>query len=127
MTVVLMILAAAATNCGDKPSQTGMTMCQGTAAAQADRDMTRAWTHVYAEMQQADRGEPKTERSTPGFAAALLASQRAWLKYRDAECQIESYESLGGSLQPFTYNLCLTDLTKARTRQLQMVDGWNER
>lgn len=127
MSVLLMMLAAAATDCGDKPSQTAMTMCQSEAAERADAEMNRTWERVYAQMQQTDRSTPAAERPSPGFAPALLASQRAWLKYRDAECRIESYEWAGGSMQPFTYNQCLGKLTADRTRQLQAMAAWNDR
>jgi uncharacterized protein YecT (DUF1311 family) len=122
-----MILAAAASNCGDKPSQTAMTMCQADVSDRADAEMNRVWKQVYAQMQRSDRDEPSTARSDLGFAPALLASQRAWLTYRDAECQIESYEWKGGSMQPFTYNQCMTSLTQERTRQLRAIITWDAR
>jgi uncharacterized protein YecT (DUF1311 family) len=121
-----MILAAAA-NCGDKPSQTAMTMCQAQVSERADAEMNQVWKQVYAQMQRSDREEPATTRSDLGFAPALLASQRAWLKYRDAECQIESYEWRGGSMQSFTYNQCTTALTQERTRQLRAIITWDAR
>jgi uncharacterized protein YecT (DUF1311 family) len=127
MSVLLMILAAAASTCGDKPSQTAMTMCAAAESDRADADMNRAWKQVYAQMQRSDREEPPARRSDVGFSPALLASQRAWLTFRDAECRIESYEWRGGSMQPFTYNQCLTELTRQRTRQLRAIITWDAR
>jgi uncharacterized protein YecT (DUF1311 family) len=127
MSAFLMILVAAASNCGGKLSQTAMTMCQAQVSEQADAEMNRVWKQVYAQMQRSDREEPTTTQSDPGFAPALLASQRAWLTYRDAECQIESYEWRGGSMQPFTYNQCTTALTQERTRQLRAIITWDAR
>lgn len=115
---VVVLLAAAATNCGDKPNQTAMTMCQKAVADQADAEMNRAWTPLYAKMKLRDRDEPD-------YAAALLAAQRAWLAFRDAECRIESYEWRGGSMQPFTANQCRAAVTRTRTRQLVEMSGWN--
>lgn len=127
MSALLMILAAAAANCGDKPNQTAMTMCAAAQSNQADAEMNRVWKQVTAQMQRSDRDEPSTDRSDVGFAPALLASQRAWLAFRDAECRIESYEWRGGSMQPFTYNQCLTELTQQRTRQLRAIISWDAR
>ncbi|MFD1950516.1 lysozyme inhibitor LprI family protein [Sphingomonas arantia] len=125
MISLLISLAAATAGCGDKPNQTAMTMCQQAVAAQADADMDRTWKQVYATMQQADRDRADEAKPTePGFAAALLASQRAWLAFRDAECRIESYEWRGGTMQPFTAGQCLAAVTRQRTAQLRAMLGW---
>jgi uncharacterized protein YecT (DUF1311 family) len=116
-----LLLAAAASNCGAKDNQAAMNMCQAEVAARADRDMNRLWQQVYPVMQREDRDydRPKMGDSEPGFAAALLASQRAWLAFRDAQCRSESYEWRGGTMQPFRESQCLTDLTLTRIRQLR--------
>jgi len=118
MISMLLIIAATVTgSCGDRPNQTAMTMCQKAAADVADAEMSWTWVKVKAKMQAADRAEA-------GNVAALLASQRAWLAFRDAECRIESYEWRGGSMQAYTENQCLTEVTKARTRQLRGMLEW---
>lgn len=127
MSVLLMIVAAAASNCGDKLNQLAMTMCQADVAGRADAEMNGVWKQVYAQMQRSDREETTTDSSEMGFAPALLASQRAWLTYRDAECRIESFEWRGGSMQPFTYSQCMTQVTQARTRQLKAIITWDAR
>ncbi|WP_442679971.1 lysozyme inhibitor LprI family protein [Sphingomonas sp. ASY06-1R] len=127
----MLLAAAAAGNCGDKDNQTAMSMCQAQVAAQADREMNRVWAQVYPVMQQADRDYDRPKmggNAEPGFAAALLASQRAWLAFRDAQCRIESYEWRGGTMQPFRESQCLTDVTLARTRQLRAtLTSFNQR
>ena len=127
MLLIAVLALATAEDCGDKPSQTAMTMCQGALAEAAGAEMSRVWKSAQAAMQQADRDQdtppPKSE---PGYAQALLASQRAWLAFRDAECRIESYEWRGGSMAPFTENQCMTELTKARTQQLRAMLNWGK-
>ena len=118
---LLFLAAGAADTCGDKPNQTAMTMCEKAVADRADAEMNLAWKQVYPAMQRLDRIQE------PGFAAALLASQRAWIAFRDAECRIESYESRGGSMQPFTENQCRAEVTRTRTRQLRMMLDWTKR
>jgi uncharacterized protein YecT (DUF1311 family) len=117
-----MLLAAAASNCGAKDNQAAMNMCQAEVAARVDAEMNRVWAQVYPAMQSEDRGydRPKMGGSSePGFAAALLTSQRTWLAFRDAQCRIESYEWRGGSMQFFRESQCLTDITLGRIRQLR--------
>jgi uncharacterized protein YecT (DUF1311 family) len=56
-----------------------------------------------------------------GYAAALLESQRAWLKFRDTQCVIEGRQYAGGSAQGMTAAACRTRLTRARTAQLKTM------
>ena len=50
---------------------------------------------------------------------ALLACQRAWLTYRDAQCLIEGYAARGGSMEPMLLSGCIARLTMARTQALR--------
>jgi uncharacterized protein YecT (DUF1311 family) len=91
-----------------------------TAAAQhaaADVAMTRRWRSVYARMKQRD-AQDRSRGGGFGYAAAALASQRAWLQFRDRQCVAESGEFAGGSLQAMTQAQCLARLTRERTVQL---------
>lgn len=123
MTALLLMLAAAAGGCGDKPNQTAMTMCQKAVATAADAEMDRVWAQVRAVMQAADRSAG-SDPVEGGNVAALLVSQRAWLAFRNAECKIKSYEWRGGTMQPFTENQCLTQVTRSRTQQLRAMLSW---
>lgn len=49
----------------------------------------------------------------------LQAAQRAWIKFRDAECESQADEYRGGSILPLIYHTCAKDLTEARTTQLK--------
>ena len=51
----------------------------------------------------------------------VLKAQRAWLAYRDAECEAQNSASPDGSLyQVFKY-LCLAELTDQRVEQLREI------
>ncbi|WP_028967850.1 lysozyme inhibitor LprI family protein [Sphingomonas phyllosphaerae] len=81
----------------------------------ADTAMNAQWPRTYAAMKRRDA----TARDGFGYAAATLASQRAWLTFRDKQCTIEGGEFAGGSLQPMARLQCLARLTKERTTQLK--------
>ena len=67
----------------------------------ADGTMAAQWTATYARMKVRDSAD--TSRGGGfGYAAALLESQRAWLKFRDTHCVIEGGEFAGGSLPGMT-------------------------
>ena len=85
--------------------------------ARADRVMTVQWQRTYAAMKRRDAADT-TRGGGFGYAAATLASQRAWLAYRDKQCVIEGGEFAGGSMQPMARAQCLARLTRERTAQL---------
>lgn len=49
----------------------------------------------------------------------LINAQLAWLKFRDLNCEYAADKYKGGSIQPFIYSSCLTQLTKERVRHLE--------
>ena len=50
----------------------------------------------------------------PDARKLLVASQRAWIGFRDAECAFQSSGVAGGSIQPMIHAGCLETLTNAR-------------
>jgi uncharacterized protein YecT (DUF1311 family) len=118
--MLLITLLLAAADCGNVRTQTAMTACAGQSYAAADAEMTRQWKVTYAYMKGRDAHD--TSRGGGfGYAAAALASQRAWLQYRDTQCVIEGGEFAGGTLQPMAQAQCKARLTKARTAQLKSL------
>lgn len=102
-------------------TQTQMNAEAGAAYAKADTVMAQVWKTTYARMKARDAAD--TSRGGGfGFAGALLASQRAWLKFRDAQCVIEGGEFAGGSLQGMAMTQCKTRLTGERTAQLRKLE-----
>ena len=58
-------------------------------------------------------------RDARPLADKLVNAQRAWIAYRDAECNFSSANAEGGSVYPMVVSTCLDDLTKARTDTLK--------
>lgn len=109
----LLLLAAPQT-------QAQMTQSAGMAYSSADAAMTAQWKRTYAYMKGRD-AQDTSRGGGFGYAGALLASQRAWLKYRDTQCVIEGGQYAGGSAQGMTMAACRTGLTRARTAQLKSM------
>jgi uncharacterized protein YecT (DUF1311 family) len=72
---------------------------------QLTRKATRTW--------DANAGDEK------GADAALVAAQRAWVAYRDAQCASVGYQAHGGSMEPMLIYGCQADLTAKRTEELK--------
>lgn len=99
-------------------TQTAMNQQAGAAWKAADAAMTVQWQRTYAAMKRRDAADT-TRGGGFGYAAATLASQRAWLAFRDSQCAIEGGEYAGGSMQPMVRAQCLARLTRERTAQLK--------
>ena len=52
----------------------------------------------------------------------LVRAQRAWIAYRDAECEISALSEKGGSLEPLMRFSCLARVTEARTGELKAIE-----
>lgn len=124
--VVLSLLAFALaaqadpeTDCKDPQTQTDMNMCSGRAFRTADLAMNRQWDVVSKVMQARDKTLDQSSDNRPGYFATLLESQRAWLKFRDAQCTAEGYYARGGTMEPLLFNTCAEGLTEQRTKQLR--------
>jgi len=79
--------------------------------------MTREWNATNSFMKKRDSAD-RSRGGGFGYAAALLASQRAWLKYHDSQCAIEGGEFAGGSMQATARFGCLADLSRERGKRL---------
>ena len=103
--------AAHAGDCMDKAStQTDMNACAAAALTAADSKLNS----LYGEIEGRLAGDS-------GAKKELVAAQRAWLAFRDAECAFASSGVAGGSVAPMIYSLCLEDQTQRRARDF---DGY---
>ncbi|RQS76843.1 DUF1311 domain-containing protein [Burkholderia sp. Bp8963] len=100
--------AHAQVNCVNASDQAAMTACADRAYRKSDAELNRAYQAVTARLH--DNGP---------LAEKLVAAQRAWIAYRDAECGFSSAGAAGGSVYPMVVSTCLDDLTKVRTETLQ--------
>ncbi|MCU0832496.1 MAG: lysozyme inhibitor LprI family protein [Rhizobiaceae bacterium] len=123
----LMLLAAPAWSqdfdCGnpDELPQQGMALCADQDFRNADAELNRVWRQVRDVIQA-------SEREYDGYAGwfeTLRASQRAWIGYRDSQCEAEGYQMAGGSAQGMLIFMCLARLTRTRTEELRafLSDG----
>jgi uncharacterized protein YecT (DUF1311 family) len=53
----------------------------------------------------------------------LIASERAWVTYRDTSCNLESVSMLGGTGETNLHGHCLYVETEQRVRYLQAIQG----
>jgi uncharacterized protein YecT (DUF1311 family) len=97
-------------------SQQGMNRCAGDAYERADKALNAQWAKVLTVY-----GEDAQSKTL------LLDGQRAWLKYRDAQCELAAFDNRGGSIWPLINSGCLASLTRQRTKELtDLIAGESE-
>lgn len=119
----LLLLSATAADpeidCDNAMAQFELNACAYKEYEHADAAMNAQWKLTSARMKEIDKDFDRTQDNRPGYFDTLLAAQRAWLTYRDQHCASEGYTMRGGSAEPMVISGCQTQLTEARTKQLQ--------
>ncbi|BEM38633.1 hypothetical protein SME10J_23600 [Serratia marcescens] len=97
--------------------------CLQTAQSQAELNDCAAQTYKNAdgEMNKVYKKVMDTLKTSPEKSKALLQAQRAWLKFRDADCTFLSSNSAGGSINAMSNALCLSERTTERTSYLSKI------
>ncbi len=104
--IVLACTGQAAADCSGQ-TQRELDRCASTDYTAADTALNATYTSIVTRLQ--------------GHAAArekLVAAERAWVAFRDAECGFAASGVAGGSIAPMIVVNCRTDLTKQRQAQL---------
>lgn len=107
---------AAAADCAADATQAELDACTAAAFQSADHTLNE----LYAAMKDRLADDADTAR-------LLTLSQRAWVGWRDAECDFAAAGVTGGSIYPMIRAECLTGLTEARIadfrRYLSCAEG----
>lgn len=103
-------------NCEDPQDQSTMTLCAGLDYDKADKELNKLWPSIKSAAAESDQG---VSAEDGGYLKALMASQKAWIAFRDAECNWQGFEAHGGTMEPMLVNGCLARLTEERIKQLK--------
>ncbi|MEC4803278.1 MAG: lysozyme inhibitor LprI family protein [Jaaginema sp. PMC 1079.18] len=95
-------------DCDNATTQMEMNFC----AAQDAKDADTALNQVYQQLRGTINNEAQTQR--------LISAQKAWITFRDADCEYSQRRYDGGSIMPMIYSSCIADRTRQRTQELQM-------
>lgn len=105
----------------DQLPQQGMNWCAARDYGAADKELNAVWPKVRAHMRDVDSEQDKRLK---GAEAALLKAQRAWIDYRDGQCESEGFQARGGTLEPLLVAGRKAAMTRSRTKELrQLMEG----
>ncbi len=114
-------VAAPEPDCANPVVQQELNYCAAQEFHEADAQLNAQWQVTTAEMHRVDEATQPHSDGRPGYFVQLLAAQRAWLAYRDAQCDSEGYLARGGSAEPMLVAGCRAALTRERTDELRSM------
>ena len=94
----------------------GMNQCNGDALAAADKVLTSVYRNgvdQFKRSQPGDSGEDNKEKLT-----RLIASERAWVAYKESDCNLQGITMLNGSGEGTILGDCLYRMTRDRAKSL---------
>ena len=105
-----------APNCNDPQTTADMNQCADMAFTKADKELNALWPKMkdWAAQSDKDSGE-----NNDYYAKTLLASQRAWIAYRDAYCLEGGLPMHGGTGEGPLIGGCRARLTEERVKDLK--------
>lgn len=100
---LLLATVAEADDCANAITQGEMNQCAAQQYKAADKELNDLYKQITARL----KDDPKAKQ-------LLVKAQRAWIGFRDAECEFSASGVEGGSVYPLIYTDCVTAQTKAR-------------
>jgi uncharacterized protein YecT (DUF1311 family) len=119
---VALQLAGSQPECERAATQPDLNDCALAEYHRADEALNRQWRLTLATARRWDR-DSSPSRASSTYESRLRAAQRAWLAFRDAECDAEYHGEIGAQIA-YTMNIhCHTDMTVERTAELAEIAG----
>ncbi|MDC9810929.1 lysozyme inhibitor LprI family protein [Rhizobium binxianense] len=121
--VAMLLISGAASaqdiDCKNPQTQSDMTSCEAARHDAADKVLNAQYKKTRAAMVAID-GD--LDGDMKGAEKALVKAQRAWIDYRDAECDAAGFQARGGTMEPMLVAGCLADITDKRTKELKELE-----
>ncbi|ACP26259.1 putative urease-associated protein [Sinorhizobium fredii NGR234] len=122
---LLLVLATSAfaqepeVDCQKAETQMDLNICADREYQAADADLNKTYGKAIAAMRETDKELGDIDAAYVGAVEALKKAQRAWIGYRDGQCELAGFEARGGSMEPMLVSGCLAELTRKRTAELK--------
>lgn len=101
-------LAFADQNCSERASQPEINDCVEKAFQKSDDELNKLYKQIETRLtEDADKNK------------LLVNAQKAWISFRDAECNFSSSGVIGGTIYPTIVSTCLDRMTQRRIRDFR--------
>ena len=107
ITASLFATAGLAQDCSSASTQAEMNMCAGASFQKADAELNG----LYGQIRERLKGDKQA-------VERLTKAERAWISFRDAECDFAGSAVEDGSMQPMIVAGCKEELTEDRSERL---------
>ena len=107
-------------DCNNPMTQSDMNICADQDYREADKALNAQWAAIKPIVKEWDE-TLKSVGMVPTAEASLLKAQRAWIDYRDGQCDTAEASVQGGTMAPTIYSSCMADLTRKRTEELKSL------
>jgi uncharacterized protein YecT (DUF1311 family) len=116
-------LSQAAVDCNDPTTTADMIRCETQELEVLDLDM-KAMLYIAGEtMKSHDRQINRKADKRLSHYDALMESQRAWLRFRDAQCIAVGFSARGGSMEGILVAACKREFTKKRIDEISELNS----
>lgn len=105
-------------DCANAQTQAEMTQCAGADFDEADQGLNAEYQKLRKLLATRDR---QADEGGKGAVEALVAAQRAWVAFRDANCDLAGFQARGGTMEPMLISSCMADMSRKRTEELQSL------
>ena len=109
LSIIVSAPATKADDCANATGgQAGLDDCYDKAFKKSDAELNKLYKQIEARI--------KDDAATTKL---LVTAQKAWVAFRDGECNFQSAGASGGSIGPMIYSMCLDGLTQSRIKDFQ--------
>jgi uncharacterized protein YecT (DUF1311 family) len=106
-------------DCENAQTQMEMNFCVEQDFDKADAALNKAYKRAMASQKKMDADiEESMGADSVGAVAALKKAQRAWIDYRDGQCEGIGFQARGGTMEPMLMMGCKAELSTVRAKEL---------
>jgi uncharacterized protein YecT (DUF1311 family) len=120
---LLLVIAAPAfaegesdVDCANATAQRDLNACAYQEYEAADVELNAVYRQAVTAAGNIDK---ELDGADVGAGEALKKAQRAWIAYRDGQCELAGFQARGGQAEPMLVSGCLAALTQKRTAELK--------
>lgn len=114
LTILLFSVNVYALDCDNATSTVDMNTCAKQVQEKTEKELNVVYKKVMESLSR-----PDTEYDKPSEAkAALRNAQRAWIKFREADCKAVYIQNQGGTIRTLAHLNCMQSRAEQRIKEL---------